>query len=76
MMSAPNTMSGRRRRALVAEANGIGSKMAAFHALQDQIIAMLERQMHMRHQPFLLGNGSHQIDIGLDGVDRGDAKTR
>ena len=61
MRSAPNTMSGRsaralRRRSAIASAR----RVAALHALQDQVVAGLQRQMQMRHQPLFLGERAHQ----------------
>ena len=53
MMSAPNTTSGRRRRTCVGEGDRVGARMAPLHALEDQVVAMLQREMQMRHQPRL-----------------------
>ena len=50
--------------------------MAALHALQDQIVAGLQRQMQMRHQPRLAGKRVEQIGIGLDRVDRRQPQAR
>ena len=48
--------------------------MAPLHALQGQVVAGLQRQMEMRHQPLLLGDRRHQRGIGLDRVDRGEPR--
>ena len=44
--------------------------MAAFHALEDEIIARLQRQMQMRHQARLIGERVDEIVIGLNAVER------
>ena len=44
--------------------------MAPLHALQDQIVAGLEREMQMRHQPLLLGERREQRLVDLDRIDR------
>ena len=75
MRSAPNTMSGRSRRDRVAERDRVGPRMPALHALEDQIVAGLQRQMQMRHQPAFAGKGVDQIAIGLDRIDRGQAQS-
>ena len=73
MMSAPKTISGRRRRTCVAERDRVVARMPALHALQDHVVAGLQRQMQMRHQPRLVGDGVEQIGVGLDRIDGGDA---
>jgi hypothetical protein len=35
----------------------VSARVAALHALEDQIVARLHRQMEMRHQPLLFGDG-------------------
>ncbi len=52
-----------------AKANGIVAQMAAFHAFQDHVVTRLQGQVQMRHQPFFIGNGVHQVVIRLDGID-------
>src|SRR5579863_480471 len=59
---------------ILAEADRVPSRMPAFHALQDHVVARLQRQMEMRHQPLLLGDGSNEIGVDLDRVDRGEAE--
>ena len=46
--------------------------MPALHPLQDHVVAGLQRQMQMRHQPLVVGDGVEQIAIGLDRIDRGN----
>ena len=58
MMSAPNAMSGRSRRSVVAEGDRVLARVPALHALEDQIVAGLQRQMQMRHQPLVLREAS------------------
>ncbi len=50
--------------------------MTALHALEDHVVAGLRREMEMRHQPRLLGDGAHQLGIGLDGIDGGEPEPR
>ena len=46
--SAPKARSGRRRRRSSQNRNRFGARMAPLHALQDQVVAMLQRQVEMR----------------------------
>ena len=55
----------------VAERDGVGARMPPLHALEDQVVAGLQRQMQMRHQPRLVGERVEQIAVGLDRIDRG-----
>ena len=48
----------------------IGCAMAAFHSFQDQIMAMLNRQMQMRHQPVIISQRCQQIIISLGRINR------
>ena len=57
---------------LGAEGDGVGAGVAALHALEDHVVARLERQMQMRHQPRLFGDEPQQRWIGLDRIERGD----
>ena len=50
-------------------------QMAALHALQDHVVARLQRQMQMRHQPLLGRDHLQQLGVGLDGIDRGQPET-
>ena len=74
--SAPKAISGRRRRKFGAEGDAVGAAVAALHPLQDQVVARLQRQMQIGREPFLLGEGREQIGVGLDAIDRGQAKAR
>ena len=56
---------------ILAEADRLVAQMPALHALQDHVVAGLQRQMQMRHQPRLGGDGVEQIVVGLDRIDRG-----
>ena len=56
MKSAPSATPGRRSRARCTGRERKPARMAALHALQDQVVAGLHRQMQMRHQPRLLGD--------------------
>ena len=76
MMSAPNTTSGPQPAHLLAERDRIGARMAALHALEDHVVAGLQRQMQMRHQPRLVGERIEQIGVGLDRVDRRQPQPR
>ena len=60
----------------VAERDGVSARMPPLHALEDEIVAGLQRQMQMRHQPRLVGQGIEQIAIGLDRIDRRQPQTR
>ena len=76
MRSAPKATSGRSRRTSPQKRDGIGAQMPALHALQDQIVAGLQRQVQMRHQARFLGDGVHQVGVGLDLVDGGKPQAR
>ncbi len=56
---------------LLAEANGVGAEVPPLHPLQDHVVAGLQRQVEMRHQPLFLGDRPHQVVVGLDAVDGG-----
>ena len=49
-------------------------RMAALHPLEDQIVAGLQRQMEMRHQPRLAGDQLEQGLVDLDAVERRQAQ--
>ena len=74
MRSAPNTTSGRSRRTVSVNADRIAARMAPLHALQDHVVARLQRQMEVRHEPLLLGDRADQRVVGLDRIDRGEAQ--
>ena len=71
MMSAPNTTSGPQPAHLVAERDRVGAQVPALHALEDEVVAGLQREMQMRHQPRLVGERIEQVAVGLDRIDRG-----
>ena len=49
--------------------------MTPFHAFQDHVVAMLGRQMQMRHQAFLARQDLHQLRVRFRRVQRGQAET-
>ena len=51
---------------LRAEIDGVVARMPPLHPLQNQIVARLQRQMQMRHQPLVIRDHVEQIAIGLD----------
>ena len=55
---------------LLAEGDGIGAQVPALHPLQDEIVARLQRQVQMRHQPFVARKRIEQGGIGFDRIDR------
>ena len=63
-----------RARAMTASASA--REMPALHALQDQVVAGLQRQMQMRHQPRLLGDQPPQIVVDRGGIERGQPQPR
>jgi hypothetical protein len=54
---------------ILAKPDRVGPEMTAFHPFQDHVVTCLERQMKMRHQPFVFGNHPHEIVIGFDRID-------
>ena len=76
MMSAPNTTSGRSRRTSAQKRDRVGAQVAPLHALEDQVVAGLQRQMQMRHQARLVGERVEQVAIGLDRIDRRQPQPR
>ncbi len=52
----------------------IGARMAALHALEDQIVAVLQRQVEVRHQARFGGEQFEQFLVDLDPVERGHAQ--
>ena len=75
-MSAPKTTSGRARPHRLAEGDGVVAQVAALHPLQDQVVAGLQRQVQVRHQPRLAGDRLDQPRVGLDLVDRREPQPR
>ncbi len=58
----------------LTQINRFGARMAALHALQDHVVAMLQRQMQVRRDA---GVGRHQFEqrlVHLDRVERGEAQ--
>ena len=53
---------------LFAECDGVATGMSPLHALEDNVIAGLQRQMQMRHQPRTIGERIEQISIDFHGV--------
>ncbi len=43
--------------------------MTTLHALEHHVVARLHGKMQVRHQTLLLGNGAHQLLVGLNLVD-------
>ncbi len=60
----------------LAEVDGILTRMPPLHALENEIVAGLQRQMQMRHQPRLVGQRVEQIVVGFDRVDRREPQSR
>ena len=63
-------MSGRRRRSRSHSAKASARRVPPLHALEDQIVARLQREMEMRHEPRLLGDGAKRLCIDLDRIER------
>jgi hypothetical protein len=55
-------------------ADRVGAAVPSLHALEDQVVAGLQRQMEMRHQPRLAGDQLEQRLVDLDAVERGQAQ--
>ena len=53
-----------------AEINRVAARVPPLHPLEDQVVAGLQRQMQVRHQPFLAGDRVEQVAVGLDRIDR------
>ncbi len=51
--------------------DGLRPAVAALHALQDQIVAGLQRQVQMRHQPVFGGNQAPEVLVDFTRVERG-----
>lgn len=54
--------------------HGIGARMAAFHSLEHEIVAVLQRKMQVRHHPRFPGEQLEQLRIDLHPVERGHAQ--
>ena len=57
----------------MAQVDRDGARMAALHALEDHVVARLEREMQVRRNAWLVGEKVEQRLVDLDGVDRGEA---
>ena len=57
-----------------AECDCVRPRMPALHALEDEVIACLQRQMQMRHQPRVLSESIDERAVGLDRIDRRQAE--
>ena len=60
----------------LTEPDRIVAAVPALHALEDQVVAGLQREVEMRHQPVLAGNRLPESRVGLDGIDGGQAQAR
>jgi len=76
MISAPKATSGRSRRTESQNAIASWRVCRRFMRLRMKIVAGLQRQMQMRHQPRLVGQRVEQIAVGLDRVNRGQPQPR
>ena len=56
--------------------DGLGSAVPPLHPLQDQIVAGLQRQMQMRHQPRLLAEQPPELVVDLARIERGQPQAR
>ena len=59
-----------------AKSDRVFTQVTALHAFENHIVARLKRQMQMRHDPMILGNGINQVFISLDRVNRGQSEAR
>ena len=57
---------------LITECNRVGAQMAPLHALEDEIVTGLQREMQMRHQPLLFADQAEQVRINLHNVEGGE----
>ena len=48
--------------------------MAPLHTLEDEIIARLQREMQMRHQPGVIGKRIEKIGVDFDCINRREAQ--
>ena len=72
--SAPIVASGRAALIRSTMRDRVGAAVAALHPLEDHVVAGLQRQMEMRHQPRLAGDQLEQGLVDLDAVERGQAQ--
>ena len=55
---------------LVTKSYDIAAQMASFHPPQNQIIAMLRRNMKMRHQAWVIRQHIHQFRVRFGRIQR------
>ncbi len=76
MRSAPNTSPAAAARGR-AEIDRVGAIVAALHALENEVVARLQGQMQMRHQPRSLRNGVEQIaSASIQSIDESRSRGR
>ena len=46
---------------LARECDRVSARMAPLHALEDQVVAVLQREMQMRHEPRLFGDRVQKV---------------
>ncbi len=54
---------------LAHQLQGVGAAVAALHPLQDHVVAGLQRQVQVGHQPRLDSQAAHQVGVDLGRVD-------
>ena len=59
-----------------AEGDRVVAAVPPLHPLQDHVVARLQRQVQVRHQPRLAGDRLDQPRVRLDLVDRGEPQPR
>ena len=59
---------------LGGETDRIGTAVAPLHTFEDHVVARLQGEMKVGHQPFFLGNRAHQGVVDLDRIDRRQAQ--
>ena len=67
-------MSGPARAQALDQRDGIGARMAALHPLEDQVVAVLQREMEVRHDARFAGEQFEQLLVDFDPVERGHAQ--
>ena len=76
MRSAPKTMSGRAARSSAQKRTASARLWRRFIRFRIMSSPGLQREMQMRHQPRLAGDGIEEFGIGLDAIDRGEPQPR
>src|SRR5256886_1960813 len=59
-----------------SEGDGVGAQMPALHALEDEIVPRLQREMQTRHQPPVGGERIEQSAVDLHRIDRREPQPR